>query len=166
MSEYNVKQISEMLNINPETVRRWIRNGKLDAKQASKKGGNVVSEEALKKFLEVTPKYAGLAAGIAVAATPVMGVPITVAAMMGGLISGLYSCKNNALTSMQIKEYIEKEITKSRKMLDQKEATLMQLHDEIEEGKKHIEEMTYLLNNADFQEMADSINGKNRMVML
>lgn len=37
MSEYNVKQISEMLNINPETVRRWIRNGKLDAKQASKK---------------------------------------------------------------------------------------------------------------------------------
>lgn len=156
MREYNVKQISEMLNTNPETVRRWIRNGKLDAKQTSKKGGNLVTEEALKKFLKATPKYAG----IAMAATPIMGVPITVAAMLSGLISGLYGCKNRTISSIQIKEYIEKEITKSRKTLEQKEMTLMQLRNEIDEGKKHIEEMTYLLNNVDFQEMADNINGK------
>lgn len=37
MSEYNVKQISEMLDTNPETVRRWIRSGKLEAEQTSKK---------------------------------------------------------------------------------------------------------------------------------
>ena len=31
MKSYNVKEIAEMLNTNPETVRRWIRDKKLDA---------------------------------------------------------------------------------------------------------------------------------------
>ena len=30
MESYSVKQIAEMLNTQPETVRRWIRNGKLN----------------------------------------------------------------------------------------------------------------------------------------
>ena len=29
MKSYNVKEIAEMLNTNPETVRRWIRDKKL-----------------------------------------------------------------------------------------------------------------------------------------
>ena len=52
MKTYSVKQIAKMLNKNPETVRRWIREGKLQAVQVSRKGGNSVSEEALKKFLD------------------------------------------------------------------------------------------------------------------
>lgn len=55
MANYSVKQIAEMLDTNPETVRRWIRAGRLESSQASKKEGNVVSEEALKTFLERTP---------------------------------------------------------------------------------------------------------------
>lgn len=39
MKSYNVKEIAEMLNTNPETVRRWIRDKKLDATIVSKKGG-------------------------------------------------------------------------------------------------------------------------------
>ena len=31
MKEYNVQQISKLLQTNPETVRRWIRTGKLKA---------------------------------------------------------------------------------------------------------------------------------------
>ena len=31
MDTYSVKEIAEMLNKNPETVRRWIRSGKLEA---------------------------------------------------------------------------------------------------------------------------------------
>ena len=60
MSDYSVQQISKMLKTNPETVRRWIRSGKLSAVQESRKSGNLVSEEALKSFMKSTPKYAGL----------------------------------------------------------------------------------------------------------
>lgn len=37
MKTYSVKEIAEMLNTNPETVRRWIRDKKLDATIESKK---------------------------------------------------------------------------------------------------------------------------------
>lgn len=50
MKIFNVQQISEMLNTNPETVRRWIRSGKLKAEQDSRKSGNLISEDSLKKI--------------------------------------------------------------------------------------------------------------------
>ena len=37
MESYSVKQIAEMLNTQPETVRRWIRTGKLTAHKNSRK---------------------------------------------------------------------------------------------------------------------------------
>lgn len=37
MKTYSVKEIAEMLNANPETVRRWIRDKKLNATIESKK---------------------------------------------------------------------------------------------------------------------------------
>ena len=46
MKTYNVKEIAEMLNTNPETVRRWIRDKKLDATIVSKKGGHIIYEAA------------------------------------------------------------------------------------------------------------------------
>lgn len=58
MKKYTVSQISDMLEINPETIRRWIRDNKLEAEQASRKSGNLVTEEALIRFLKDTPKYA------------------------------------------------------------------------------------------------------------
>ena len=65
MKNYSVKQIAEMLDTNPETVRRWIRAGRLESSQTSKKDGNVISEEALKAFLECAPKYAAAASAAA-----------------------------------------------------------------------------------------------------
>ena len=41
MKTYSVKDIADMLNTNPETVRRWIRAGKLKAHQTSRKDGNI-----------------------------------------------------------------------------------------------------------------------------
>ena len=59
MKTYSVKEISEMLNTNPETVRRWIRKGKLNAiKSEYRKGGSKVTAEMLEKFLDAYPKYA------------------------------------------------------------------------------------------------------------
>ena len=52
MKTYSVKEIAELLNTNPETVRRWIRSGKLGAIQDSRKEGNVVTQAMLDSFLK------------------------------------------------------------------------------------------------------------------
>lgn len=54
---YTVKQISNLLDVDPETVRRWIRRGDLKATQRSKKDGNAISEDHLNEFLISHPKY-------------------------------------------------------------------------------------------------------------
>lgn len=64
MDTYSVKEIAGMLNTNPETVRRWIRSGKLEAIQESRKGGNVVTKAMLDAFLKNSPKYVGIATGL------------------------------------------------------------------------------------------------------
>ena len=54
---YDVKTISKMLNVQQETVRRWIRSGKLKSTKRSKKEGNLISESDLNTFLIEYPKY-------------------------------------------------------------------------------------------------------------
>lgn len=52
MKTYSVKEIANLLGTNPETVRRWIRNGKLHAFQETRKDGNSVTKAELNKFLK------------------------------------------------------------------------------------------------------------------
>ena len=73
MKTYNVQQISEALDVNPETVRRWIRSRKLKASQESKKEGNVIQEDDLRRFLETYPKYASAIASATTASMGLMG---------------------------------------------------------------------------------------------
>ena len=54
---YTVKQISNLLDVDPETVRRWIRRGDLKDTQRSKKDENVIFEDQLNEFLISHPKY-------------------------------------------------------------------------------------------------------------
>ena len=63
MKMYNVKEISELLSVNEETVRRWIRSGELKASQSSKKQGNVVNEYDLLVFVSDKPKYKKMIGG-------------------------------------------------------------------------------------------------------
>ena len=54
-----VHDISIRLNVNSETVRRWIRNGDLKAIQNSKKEGYLITEEDYENFCNRT-KYTEL----------------------------------------------------------------------------------------------------------
>lgn len=63
MDTYSVKEIADILNTNPETVRR--------------KAGNVVTKAMLDAFLKTSPKYAGIATGVL--ASPVGLTTATVA---------------------------------------------------------------------------------------
>lgn len=40
MKIYTVNEIAYLLGLNPETIRRWVRSGKLKAIQNSRKEGN------------------------------------------------------------------------------------------------------------------------------
>lgn len=54
---FTIEQISKLLNVSEEQVRRWIREGKLSGKLASKKQGYRVNESDLKDFMHKNPKY-------------------------------------------------------------------------------------------------------------
>lgn len=160
MAEYNVKQISEMLGINPETVRRWIRSGKLAAEQSSKKDGNVVSQEALVSFLKEMPKYSGFVAGLVAASAPMVGIPLVVGSLTGGLITAMGMKKGTKITAEYIQNYLSSEIRKLNTSIAKKKETVKQLQADIDSEEQKIAELTYAMENLDLQEIANSINSK------
>lgn len=57
MKTYSVAEIAKLLNVNKETVRRWIRSGQLKSTKKSKRDGNVIDELDLFEFVQTKPKY-------------------------------------------------------------------------------------------------------------
>lgn len=57
MKTYTVMEIAGLLNVNNETVRRWIRSGKMRSTRQSYKTGHCVNERDLYEFIETIPKY-------------------------------------------------------------------------------------------------------------
>ena len=104
MRTYTVKEIAELLGTNPETVRRWIRDGKLQAVSNSKKKGEnkVILEGALNAFLKTSPKYAAT-----------LAAPFTLGA--GATALGILGVTNAALAVWKAKE---QELEKARVGVD------------------------------------------------
>lgn len=51
-----IKEAAEMLGVNPETLRRWDRYGKLSAVKISKRGDRRYKREDIEKFIEKNQK--------------------------------------------------------------------------------------------------------------
>lgn len=51
-----IKEAAEILSVNPETLRRWDRSGKLKAIIISKRGDRRYKEKDIKKFIETLLK--------------------------------------------------------------------------------------------------------------
>lgn len=154
MKTFNVKEIAEMLNTNPETVRRWIRSGKLEAIQDSRKEGNVVTEQMLNAFLKSSPKYAGMLMGSA-AISPIAGLGVMTVSLLGGLIAQQYvkneNEKNAKVSTNEIKKLLVSEIKKRKQSIRRKEETIRQLQSEIEAEQAGIEEAQRLIKEMDAQ---------------
>ncbi|WP_346914261.1 helix-turn-helix domain-containing protein [Clostridium sp.] len=147
MEFYTVKEIAEMLSVNEETVRRWIRENKIDAERGAGRQGSKVSSESLKKFLDenkglitgtaasvlglstvATLGTAALGVGAAVAGSFI--APISVASVLG--MSWLRILKAKDKDKKQIKvELMEKEL--------ELEQLAMQLKTEIASKKHELE---------------------------
>ena len=146
MKTYTVKEIADMLKIDPETVRRWIRQGKLQAEQASRKEGNVVSEQMLQAFLGQSPKYARTVTPLVT--TPV-GITVTTASVLAGILAQQYikneKTKKAQISEEQVIKLLEEDIQSREKNIVQKERAIKQLKHDIILEKQYINETKKLL---------------------
>ena len=55
-----VREVAALLEVNNETVRRWIRTGRLHADKDSNKEGNYICYDAFMDFLDDNPKYSAI----------------------------------------------------------------------------------------------------------
>ena len=154
MKTYSVKQIAEMLNTNPETVRRWIRDKKLKAVQVSRKDGNVVTEAELERFIKATPKYLSKVTTSACLAAfyPIAGMGFLAGGIVANAILGY--CEEKSKVDVRIreedfKEYLKENIVKLNKTVDQKREFIKQTEIQIEEISRKIDQYNYLLEHED-----------------
>lgn len=146
MKTYTVKQIAQMLDTNPETVRRWIRDKKLDAAQSSRKDGNIITEEELQRFLKATPKYAlRIGAGAAAAMlAPGMGIPLAIAAWLSSNALTQKEAQPQILTE-DMKQFLRQSILDHEASIKRKRENLQQLQREIDQEQSEIDKLTKLL---------------------
>lgn len=91
MKYYNVKEISALLSVNEETVRRWIREGKLNAERGVGRQGSKISSRDLEKLLKENSALMTSAASIALATSPAAlgaigaGIGVLAGATVGGV---------------------------------------------------------------------------------
>ena len=143
MKMYSVKDVADMLNTNPETVRRWIRAGKLKADQTSRKDGNMVREDDLYKYLRSTTKYAAIATGL-VAANPFLALNTAVGAGVFGAIVASFVAKppkngrEARILSDDVKRTLKKNITESEETIERKKAAIAELQAEINKEQQQI----------------------------
>lgn len=151
MKSYTVKEIAELLETNPETVRRWIRDGRLLADQASKKEGNVISEAAFGAFLDQTPKYATKAVEN-IARSEMMSSTGMLLSFMTGLSIGAVGAilakmfldkkkekESDAISPENLARYVRECIADSERLIAQKNEELSRLTESLNNAEKELE---------------------------
>ena len=133
-----------MLNTNPETIRRWIRDKKLDATIVSKKGGHIIYEADLRNFLNSSPKYASKAKASLAGATVLPTV------MTAGLIAQKLIDKEQLvkaqISNKDIIDFLRGEIKKYNEAIKMKENAIYQIQKQIQDDQLKITEFQKLVD--------------------
>lgn len=139
MKSYSVKEVAEHAGVSEETVRRWIRSGRLEASQPSRKQGNSITEESLVKFASSSPanaaKLAGLIGGAAIL-VPAAGLPLGAAAIVAGaagFFSSVYSTLRKSVEQGNTVEKLAKVIREASKEADKLRASIKKKRERIDE---------------------------------
>ena len=150
MKTYSVKEIADLLGTNPETVRRWIRNGKLHAVQESRKDGNAVTEAELNKFLKKTPKYISIAAKSLAAMAPAVSIPLALGGLIGTMVVDHVDIeeklKHARIRPEDITRYLRKSIIQHEDVIKRKRDSIAQLEQEIEDEEQKIKALQATIN--------------------
>ena len=158
MEFYTVKQISALLKTNEETVRRWIRAGKLGATLNSKKGGHIISADSLNEFVKRVPKYSSAIT------SAVTSSPLAISVILGGMLGGLITLAdgNKKVTDKDVEKFLRKEIESRERLLKKKEDQLQKLADEIADERKILEQYQYAVYNLDLGTIAEKMNEERK----
>ena len=153
MKLYTVKEVAKMFDTSEETIRRWIRDDKLQSTMESKKHGSVITEKELKKFVKNKPKYA-TALMSAIPGAFVAPSAATLAAPLGiGFLFANLMKKNNLkteengekvdsdLAGEEIEESLKVRIKNVKERIKSKNNIIQTIQEEI---KEETEELAYL----------------------
>ena len=144
MTTYNVKQIADMLDTNPETVRRWIRTGKLKAIQASRKEGNQISEMELRDFLKNNPKYSYFTVMAATSLIPGLGLA---APIIASIAFYKEQVKKARVTAEDLKAFLEERLAKIEDRITQKEELIKKTQEEISNLQMKAQQYRFLIKH-------------------
>lgn len=157
MKNYSVKEISELLKVNDETVRRWIRDDKLHANKSSRKTGNVVSEKDLILFLESVPKYANIARkivpynqilGVTASAISIIAEVLKASPLQGGK-GNKHHNKSKNMTADDLKDKLDERVADLQKSIDNKKRQIEKLQQEISSEEIELKNIEYVYSNFD-----------------
>ena len=154
MKSYSVKEVASILNTSEETVRRWIRDGKLKANKNSNKEGHEITEAMLNAFGRSYPKY-----GMRI--SPSGGAAVMAVALVSGLIADHKRNKKNgeknaSFSGEEIVKLLEEEIQKEKAIVKKKRKELNTLEHEIYEKEDRIKNLSFLLKELN-NEQSDAI---------
>lgn len=145
MDTYTVKEVAKMMNTSEETVRRWIRSGKLKANMDSRKKGSVITDAMLREFTRNTPKYAAALVnpigGIVAASTLLLGTFVAKNIEKGEAI------KNSTVDSEEIKKILKENLVTVNANIKNKKKAIAQLEQEIVDEETKVKSLEYLLKN-------------------
>lgn len=163
MKTYSVKQLAEMFETNPETVRRWIRDGKLKSTQLSKKTGNVVTQAQLEAFLKIAPKYLPKFAGGLVALSPLTAIVLAATSGIATVLTRYYKETNKGAVRARpedLKAYLRDQIAKEEEAIEKKKALIEQTQSEIADATILLEKYRFLLNDDKLLDEALKLTGE------
>ena len=156
METYRVKQVAELLDVNEETVRRWIRSGKLPAKRSSRKKGNLITENDLLEFAKSSPSYAA-AIAVAIGAASASASFALPAVIAGGIAAKRYSGQSfddADIPRGAVAKLMRESIISKQREIDKKVRKVNQLLDEAEILNKEIEEDRLMIRQ--YEEIIES----------
>lgn len=135
MKSFSVYQVSQVLDTNQETIRRWIRSGSLKANKSSRKGGYEIEPTALAGFLREHPKYVD-------AAFSSLKDALRLQMAKGEIGDNLMDFKQLFLDSASLKD----DILKSEELIVQKRRIIERLELDIYREMERIEVLKFILS--------------------
>jgi len=162
---FSVKTVAEILQTNEETVRRWIREGKLEAEIQSKKKGYTVTEKQLADFLGSSAKYSGASLMLAalfpsIAALVPSGVAtLATAAAVGAVGAKLLKqdekSEEVSISDESLSDFLQRQIKESMERIQEIEKQMMLLSAKLDAYQ------TVLRKNQSFEETEPSVSQRS-----
>lgn len=147
MKTYTVEEVAKLLNIDKETVRRWLRDKKksgLSTEMKSKKEGYVITEATLDALLSSHPKYTAIATTSMISGLLAGGVLLSTALLIDTVKKNLQN-DNPQISPILLRQFIEKEMKESKNRIRKRKEEIKKLQEAVTEEEQKISDLMNLI---------------------